>query len=94
MEVIRLTVDPERITVEDLLAIEDAQEGSRQHHCLVGLIGRAMVDEQGAPLQEGEALRRLKDLTVAQYAEVVKRYMERFEEVRQAAVPPARGGSS
>ena len=59
---IQIRVDPERLTVADLLAIEEAQEGKRANHCMVSLITHSMVDEQGQWLEVAQAFQALKQL--------------------------------
>jgi len=90
---IQIRVDPERLTVADLLAIEDAQEGKRANHCMVSLITHSMVDEQGQWLEVAQAFQALKQLDLNQYNELIQRYLQLIKQLQENTVPPAKGGS-
>jgi len=90
---IQIRVDPERLTVADLLAIEDAQEGKRANHCMVSLITHSMVDEQGQWLEFAQAFQALKQLDLNQYNELIQRYLQLIKQLQENTVPPAKGGS-
>lgn len=87
---IRFSIDTDRLTVGDMLLIEDAQDGRRPMHKMTELMGRFMVDPNGAPLESGEAVALLSGLTIAQFSETAKSFAEGL---KANAVPPMNSAS-
>jgi hypothetical protein len=91
---IEFKLDPERLTLDDFLAIEDAQEGKRPYHMLRDIMSKCMVGADGEFLDAETAARDLGKLNLLQFNQATDSFMQFCREVQKSAVPPAKGGSS
>lgn len=82
---IRFEIDADGLTVEDMLLIEDVQEGTRPFHGMTSIMARFLVGENGQPLEKGAALAAIKKLTLAQFQAAAKAFVEA---IQRKAVPP------
>lgn len=90
---ISIKIDSTRLTFDDLLALEDAQDGKRPFHALGQVIAKFIIDEKGEYLGLDNAMGALRSLTLDQINEVAGKFSEAVQESQKSAVPPAKGGS-
>ena len=86
---IRFEVDKDKITLGDMMMLEDAMEGRRQANALASLMARFMVDDNSVSLKEADAMAIVKKMTIAQVNEAMRQFSE---VVNNAAVPPSSAG--
>ena len=87
---VHLRVDLERLTLDDVIAVEEGQMKTRQ---MRDLLARFVIGANGAYLPEAEAQQALGALSVAQVREVAEVFAEQLREQQESAVPNASGGS-
>ncbi len=92
MTEIKFSVTQDNISFEDLLAIEDAQNGKNMFHAIYGIAAKCMVDGSGQPLPLEEAQNALKKLSLAQTNTVMKELTSSISALKDSAVPPTSGG--
>ncbi len=85
MPKLRLKIDPDRITIDELMAIE---EGNARVRSSRDLIARFIVDENGAFVEEKEARAIVGKLTLTQLMDVGKDLGTKIKELMEAMVPP------
>lgn len=88
---IRFEIDANSLTIGDMLMIEDAQEGKRPMHAMVGLMARYLADENGFLFGDEVATAKLASMTIATFTEVAKVFAEA---IQRKAIPPKIGGGS
>jgi hypothetical protein len=87
---IHLKVDLERLTLDDVIALEEGQLKTSQ---MRDLLARFVVDSGGNYLPEAEAQKQLGRLNVAQVKQVAEAFAEQLREQQDTAVPPASAAS-
>ena len=88
---ILLKIDPARITLDDLIAIEEAATISARE--LKKLVGKFLTDEAGNYLPEADAMNEAGKLSYVQLKETVKQFGEGIKKLENSAVPPVNGGN-
>ena len=85
---IRFKIDPNRMTLGDRIALEEAAEGmtSRQQR---DLLARHMVDDNDEFLDFREACKLLNGLTMDKLNEIVVQFGEAIAALSVAQIPPA-----
>lgn len=86
-------IDANRITVGDMLALEDAQAGLRPFHGVSDVLSRHLVGANGEYLPAEAARAALTKLTLGQFNEALGQFIEKVQELQAAAVPPAKSGN-
>jgi len=81
---IRLKIDPDRITIDDLIAIED---GSIKTRAVRDLIARFIVDERGEFLEDEEAKKLVGKLTLTELLRVGAELGAKVQEMVVGMVP-------
>ena len=89
-EKVKLKIDENRITLDDLINLE---EGDNSTRFLRDLFSRFLVDENGEYLPEEEAVKVMGKLTLGDVMQVKEQFMEFIKGLQERAVPPEQGGS-
>ena len=90
---ITLKIDSNLLTFEDLLALEDAQDGKRPFHSMAQIFIKFMVGRDGERLSHDAALEVLKPLSLDDINKLAEKFGEAVQESQKSAVPPAKSGS-
>ena len=85
-----MKIDPERITVDDLIAIE---EGITKTRAARDLLARFVTDESGNFLEEAEAKAFIGKLNVSNLAQLATELQASVKELQNKLVPPANATS-
>lgn len=83
---VRFVIDTDKLTVGDMLLIEDAQDGNHPMHKMTSLMARFMAGPDGTPLPYADALQVLSALTLPDFTETARQF---GEAIQRKAVPPA-----
>ena len=87
---LRFEVDTSKLTVGDMLLIEDAQDGNRPMHNMIQMMERFLVDENGKPIPQREARRLLGELSIDDFQDTAQTFAGA---IQRKAIPPAISGS-
>lgn len=90
MPKIELKIDENRITLDDLIRLE---EGDNSTRFLRDLFARFLVDESGEYLPEDEAVHVMGRMTMADVLQVKEQFVAFMGGLKERAVPPEQGGS-
>lgn len=90
-EKIVLKIDSARLTLDDMLALEDAQEGRRPFHSMRDILARFVADVNGY-LSIDAAREELGRLSLPQFNEAMTQFIAQVKELQAATIPPASGG--
>ena len=87
---INFKVDPDKLTLRDLVAFEDMQLSDQPMHArdVVNLVARFLVDEKGEPVEMETARNVILDLSVTKANEAADKLMQTIREVSSPQVPP------
>lgn len=86
---IRFEVDPQKLTVADMLLIEDVQDGLHPFHGMVELLSKNMTNPEGEPLEQAEAVKILGGLNMSDFNAAAKAF---GEAIQRKAIPPMKNG--
>lgn len=89
---INIQIDPDILTVGDLLDLEDAQEGKKPLHTIIAIVGKFLVDEKGNYLDSKAANETMRTLSMTELNQVTDLFLEKMKEIQTDAVPQAKGG--
>jgi hypothetical protein len=78
-----------RLKVRDIRAMESGDYGAT-----ISIMAACMTDDEGKPLEFGDALERLDDMTLEQLDAELSIFEQALSEVEKSAVPLARNGRS
>ena len=81
----------QRFTVYDSITIERLQNGERSSERLYILMSHFMVDDNNQPLGESKGMKKLEQLSLAEFEDVAKQFMEAFQ---NTGVNPPNGNGS
>ena len=81
---IKFQVDADRLTLNDLIALEDENQSPR---FMRDFLARFVIDDKGAYLDEGEAQQAVGNLTLAELMETVEQFGEAVEGLQDKIVP-------
>lgn len=87
---IRLKIDENRLTLDDLIRLEEGDTGMR---FMRDLFARFVTDEGGEYLTELEARKAMGGLTIGEVMQVKDQFMSFMDGMKERAVPPGLGGS-
>ena len=87
MAKIRLAFDPERVTIGDLVKMEEGIESALEMRTF---LTKFLVDEKGKAITDKKAIEMLNKLTVS---EVLDSISSLSEMAKDEIVPPPQGGS-
>ncbi len=89
---IQFKIDSERLSWDDLEAVEAAGEGKRPVHTLKVVMAKVMQGDDGDYLPQAEAEAALGALSIAQMSQAIADFTAALKELQAATVPPARSG--
>lgn len=81
---IRLKLSAKTLTIGDVIA---AEEGFSSNRAVIEFLARFVVDDDGAPVEHDEALRRLMVLPISELPALVKQLQDGIEAIQGGAVP-------
>ena len=81
----------QRFTVYDSITIERLQNGERSSERMYILMSHFMVDDNNQPLGESKGMKKLEQLSLAEFEDVAKQFMEAFQ---NTGVNPPNGNGS
>lgn len=90
MPKVELKIDENRITLDDLIRLE---EGDNSTRFLRDLFSRFLVDEDGDYLPMDEAVRVMGQMTMGDVLQVKEQFVAFMSSLKERAVPPEQGGS-
>lgn len=94
MSTLNLKIDTDRLTVDDLILIEDAGERAPKVRELRDLVARFVVDAAGAFLSDAEARAVVGQLSVRQLKEALGQLNASIGQMQESTVPKASGNAS
>ena len=80
-------IDEGKLTVGDMLLIEDTQTGKYPFHNMTELMAGHMVNEDGSDMPNDAALKLLKSLSLNDFKKVSEAFREA---IQRKAIPPVR----
>jgi hypothetical protein len=86
---IRFKIDPERMTLGDLIVIEEPQATTWREKR--EMMSHHMVDENGEFIDPGEARGILSKLNMVQLGIAAQAFRAQMEELNKSQLPPASG---
>jgi hypothetical protein len=89
-EKVQLKIDENRITLDDLIKLE---EGETSIRFMRDLFSRFLVDENGEYLPDEEAIRAMGALYLNDLLQVKEKFIQFVNGLKERAVPPEQGGS-
>jgi hypothetical protein len=87
---LRLQVDNDRLTIDDLIALED---GNASMRFMRDFLARFVVGENGEFLPEADARVAVGALSLAQMRQAVDQFMAGVKGLQETTIPPASGGA-
>ena len=81
---IRFQVDTDRLTLNDLVALEDENQSPR---FMRDFLARFVVDDKGEYLEDDEAQQAVGNLTLSELMETVEQFGEAVEGLQDKIVP-------
>ena len=83
---IKFQVDAERLTLNDLIALEDENQSPR---FMRDFLARFVVDDKGVYMEENEAQQMVGNLSLAELKETVDGFAVAVEGLQESIVPKA-----
>jgi hypothetical protein len=81
----RFDINVDEMTVEDMLIVEDVQDGKRPIHGMTDLMARYMTDDTGLLLGVEASMQRLRPLKMKELTTIAQAF---GEAIQRKAVPP------
>lgn len=92
---IHFIIDQDRLTVDDMIALEDAQDGIHPFHAIRNVLARFVKDESTGEIMDlADAQKFLGKLNLKQIMSVVDQFMAQIKSLKDNSIPPATGGQS
>ena len=85
---IRFKIDADRLTLDDLIALEETPTARVMRDTLA----KFLTDETGAFVEEAQARKTLGGLAITQLNAAAAQFRAAVEEVQNSAVPPVQSG--
>lgn len=85
---IRLKIDEDRVTLDDLIVLESGVASAR---FMRDLLARFVTDETGAYLPEDTAQQMIGKLKLSELKQVTEQLTTSLKDLQQSAVPPTTG---
>ena len=82
---LRLQVDPDRITLDDLIAVEESTSSGKS---MRDLLCRFAVNGTDQPLELVEARKIVGAMTIRQVRDALGQFSQAMQQLREVAVPP------
>jgi hypothetical protein len=84
-------VDPDTLTLRDLIAFEEMQLDGKtmKTRDVANLVARFLVDDKGQPIDKAQAIEIVLDLNLTKLNEAAEKLKAAVLEVGAAQIPPA-----
>ena len=82
---LRLEINPNVLTLDDLIALEDSGTNVR---ALKTILSRFVVNGSGAPVPREDAEKMVGSLNISQVREATEKFTTAVKELQATAVPP------
>ncbi len=89
---LNIHIQKKRLKVRDMLAIEEAVEGRRPFHAVMGIVAKCMQDGNGNYLDTEAAMQILEEFDLEDAEGIVQEFNEAIKRMEKAAIPPPSGG--
>jgi hypothetical protein len=86
---IEFRLDIERVTLDDLIMVDELQAGNIPARQLKSFVSRFIVDETGTYLPEADAFTLAGKLSVGELRRTFESLGDKVKELQVTAVPPA-----
>jgi hypothetical protein len=93
MTTIRVRIDPDSITLDDMEAIEALQDTANSWIKMKLMLQRFLVDEQNQPLPEADAAQLVGKLSITQAKTAMDQFRQAMDLLSAEALPNATGSS-
>ena len=90
MQKLILKVDFDRLTLDDLVSVE---EGDLSARFVRSILARFATDPEGELLPEDQAIKVAGKLTVNEAQAAVEDFAAKVKEIREDKIPPTNGGN-
>lgn len=89
---INLNIDADKITLDDLIMVDELTSGKIPARQLKGFVARLIVGNDGVPLPEAEAMQTAGKMTMAELRQAFEAISGKVRELQATAVPPETSG--
>lgn len=86
----KIVIDPERITLDDLIALEEGETMKLRR--MRSILAKCAVDDNGSPIPNAESV--LGQLTLVELKKAIAAFRQALTDYQGEAVSPTTGGES